>query len=306
MQEVAASSPFKLRRGRHGAHYFDRTSGLNVLLDELAFDPQLWHSAPRYVSVALTNACELSCPFCYAPKRPARLCPDQVMAWAGELDANGTFGIGFGGGEPTAHPEFVSICRSIAEETALAVSFTTHGHRFTAALADDLRGNVHFIRVSVDGVGATYERIRGRPFASLTEQIKLIESTAPFGINVVVTEETVDELDACLAWAEAAGARELLLLAEQPANGRPGLPPVVHRQMTEWIVEARPGIRLAVGASDAEAEMGLADPFGREPPLEAHAHVDASAYLRPDAYSTSGVPIGSSIMDAVHNLGQEL
>jgi MoaA/NifB/PqqE/SkfB family radical SAM enzyme len=198
------------------------------------------------------------------------------------------------------------MCRSIAEQTSLAVSFTTHGHRVDAELADALRGSAQFIRVSVDGVESTYERIRGRSFAALTEQIKLIDSIAPFGINMVVTEETINELDACLAWAESVGAREFLLLAEQPAKGRPGLPAAVHPQLTDWIAAAKPGIRLAVGAAGAVAEMGLADPFGLEPPLEAHAHVDASGYLRPDAYSMNGVRIGSSITDALYDLGEEL
>jgi MoaA/NifB/PqqE/SkfB family radical SAM enzyme len=151
----------KVRRSRHGAHYFERTSGLNVLLDEVVFPSEQWHRAPRYVAIALTNACELRCPFCYAPKRAARLRGTDVLRWARELDAAGSLGLGFGGGEPTAHPELARLCKAIAEQTSLAVSVTTHGHRFDAALADQLRGAVHFIRISVDGLGATYEEIRG-------------------------------------------------------------------------------------------------------------------------------------------------
>jgi hypothetical protein len=38
------------------------------------------------VSVALTNACDLSCEFCYAPKVPATLPADRVDRWLAELD----------------------------------------------------------------------------------------------------------------------------------------------------------------------------------------------------------------------------
>jgi MoaA/NifB/PqqE/SkfB family radical SAM enzyme len=254
----------------------------------------------------VTNACELRCPFCYAPKRPARLQPDEVLSWARELDAAGGLGIGFGGGEPTAHPELGALCAAIAERTSLAVSMTTHAHRFDASLAARLRGSVHFVRVSVDGLGATYEAIRGRPFAALERKLELVATVAPFGINCVVTEQTIDELDACLAWAERVGAQELLLLAEQPVGTRPGLAPAHHERLTRWVAQAAPSIRLAVGAMGATAEMGLADPFGPEPALEGHAHVDASRRLRPDAYSELSVDVGDSIIEALGHLDEEM
>lgn len=296
----------KVRRSRHGAHYFERTSGLNVLLNEVEFPSEQWHRAPRYVSIALTNACELRCPFCYAPKRAARLGATDVLRWAHELDAAGSLGLGFGGGEPTAHPELATLCEAIAERTSLAVSITTHGHRFDTALADQLRGSVHFIRVSVDGLGATYEEIRNRPFDALERKVEIVAGVAPFGINCVVTERTIDELDSCLAWAERVGAKELLLLVEQPVGSRPGLPVEAHERLVSWVAQVSPSIRLAVGAMGAVEGMGLADPYGAEPPLEAHAHVDAAARLRPDAYAELSVEVKGSIVEALHELEEEM
>ena len=43
--------------------------------------------------------------------------------------------------------------------------------------------------MSVDGVGATYERLRRRPFAALLAAAALLGSVAPFGINVVVNAD---------------------------------------------------------------------------------------------------------------------
>ena len=223
-----------------------------------------------------------------------------------ELDAAGTLGIGFGGGEPTAHPELVSLCQAIAEQTSLAVSMTTHAHRFDASLADRLRGSVHFIRVSVDGLGVTYQTIRGRPFAALEKKVELVATVAPFGINCVVTDQTIDELDASLAWAEQAGAQELLLLVEQPVGRRAGLPAEARDRLVGWVAQAAPSIRLAVGAMGAVDGMGLADPFGAEPPLEAHAHVDASARLRADAYADVSVEVDGSIVEALEELKEEM
>ncbi len=149
----------KIRRSCSGAHHFDRDSGLNILFDEISYSPDEWDVAPRFVSFAITNACELQCPFCYAPKTPASRSLEQVLEWTRQLDTAGALGVGLGGGEPSAHPLFLEMCRAISRDTRLAVSFTTHGHRMTERLASQLRGEVHFVRLSVDGVGHTYERL---------------------------------------------------------------------------------------------------------------------------------------------------
>lgn len=144
---------FKIRFGPCGVHFFNRASGLNILLDEVIVSNRCWAIAPRHVSIALTNACDLKCAFCFAPKHVACLAFERLIAWLAELDESGTIGVGFGGGEPTLHPRFVELCAHTARHTRLAVTFTTHAHRLTERLLTGLTGNVHFIRVSMDGVG---------------------------------------------------------------------------------------------------------------------------------------------------------
>lgn len=68
------------------------------------------HSTTPQVSIALRNRCDLACAHCYAPKSRDELRFDTITRWLAELDAHGTLGIGFGGGERTLYPEFVKIC----------------------------------------------------------------------------------------------------------------------------------------------------------------------------------------------------
>ncbi|WP_199748509.1 hypothetical protein [Candidimonas sp. SYP-B2681] len=103
-------------------------------------------------------------------------------------------------------------------ETQLAVTFTTHGHRLTPQLVERLKGSIHFARISVDGVGRTYEEQRGKQFASLLRGMESIATLSPVGINVVINERTVTELDAMSELAQKVGASELLLLRW---SGRP-------------------------------------------------------------------------------------
>lgn len=245
----------KVRLCEAGVHLFDRVSGLNVLLDEVEVPAGQFSRAPRYLSVALTNACKLRCAFCYAPKYAAALDMDRVATWAVELDGAGCLGVCFGGGEPTAYRWFAQLCAQIAESTSMAVTFTTHGHRLTPALADALRGSVHFARLSVDGVGATYERLRGRPFAAVSSAAALLRSVAPIGINVVVNADTIGELDDLAEFAADVGASELLLLPEQPTAARPGVSDADAERLARWIETARTQVRLAISRSGLEASV---------------------------------------------------
>ena len=102
------------------------------------------------------------------------------------------------------------------------------------ALAANLRGNVHFVRVSMDGVGTTYEALRGRSFASLRDRLDTIASMAPFGINFVVNAQTLPDLDAAVKLASEVGADEFLLLPEQPVRGRGGIDNHTARALQRW------------------------------------------------------------------------
>lgn len=250
MAEMALAT-MRTRFGPNGVHLFDRASGMNVLLDELRPTEATWSAAPRQVSIALTNVCDLHCAYCYAPKHKASLLTEQVLGWLKELDTEGCLGVGFGGGEPTLHPDFVDICRRAAQETQLAVTFTTHGHRLTPQLVGRLRGSVHFVRISVDGVDRIYEEQRGKPFASLLRAMELIATLSPFGINVVVNERTVAGLDAVAELAQTVGASELLLLPQQQTSVVAGMDRAANLALQDWVSKYGGTVRLAVSEAGA-------------------------------------------------------
>lgn len=292
----------KVRAGPGGIHIFDRMSGANLLIDEARVPQALWAAAPRQISIALTNACDLRCPHCYAPKRPARLQSAHLITWLAELDANGCLGIGFGGGEPTLHSDMAQLCRYAAASTGLAVTFTTHAHRLDGRIAADLNGNVHFIRVSMDGVGATYEMLRGRSFSSLRHQFDIVRNLAPFGINFVVNALTLPDLDAAIAVAVEVGATEFLLLPEQPVRGRGGIDSRTVQALSSWVNSYRGMIPLSVSEAGA-AVLPTCDPLADETGLRAYAHIDASGVLKRSSYDQAGIPIGAGgVMQALNTL----
>ena len=282
----------KVRRGPAGLHFFERSTGTNLLLDEARVPPVLWSKAPRIMSIALTTACDLCCRFCYAPNQPVDLEVELLRGWLDELDQHGCLGVGFGGGEPTLSRHLSWLCRYITSATGMSVSFTTHGHRFTDSLAAELSGTVHFIRLSMDGVGSTYERLRGASFTALLGQIPRIRSVASFGINFVVNEQTFPDLDEAVALATHFGAAEFLLLPEQPVQNVGGIDRHTKELLREWVAVHQGPLRLAVSEEGAEG-LPICDPLAMEPGLRAYAHIDASGSLKRSSYDPFGVPIGA-------------
>lgn len=292
----------KSRISPNGVHIFDRLSGLNVLFDELRPRDSLWSISPRQVSIALTNVCDLRCAYCYAPKHKASLHIDSVLGWLKELDAEGCLGIGFGGGEPTLHPDFIDICKRAAAETQLAVTFTTHGHHLTPQLVERLKGSIHFARISVDGVGRTYEEQRGKQFINLLRGIDSIAALSPFGINVVINKRTVTELDAMSELAHKVGASELLLLPQQATSAVAIMDEMVGQELHKWVLNYRGKVRLAVSEAGASG-LPICNPLPGEKGLQAYAHIDASGILRASSYSAIGKKIGDAgILSALEQL----
>ena len=289
---ITGSQGWKLRHGAGGAHLFHRMSGLNILLDELKVPQSAWSLAPRQISIALTNACDLSCGHCYAPKTRASLHIEDLTTWLVELDRNGSLGVGFGGGEPMLFPHFADVCRFATLNTQLAITFTTHGHHVDEHLARDLAGNVHFIRVSMDGVGPTYERVRGRSFSDFLDRLRTIRGISKFGINFVVTAQTFPDLDAAVAIAADGGASEFLLLPERPTSTSLGIDQSTAAALRSWVLGYRGPLPLLISEAAAEG-ISYCTPVPDEDALDAYAHIDAAGVLKPTSFQVEGVRIGS-------------
>ncbi len=292
----------KVRYGPDGVHIFDRSLGTNILLDEKIPSPESWTDSPRQVSIALTNACDLSCTHCYAAKKPANLNKESVKRWMLELDKAGSLGIGFGGGEPTLHPAIVEICQFGQEKTGLAISMTTHGHRLTPNLIAQLEPCVHFLRVSMDGTGPTYEAIRGRPFDVLIEKLELLKGRIPFGINYVVNHKTINDLSVAAEIAVASGATELLLLPEEGIGLGKRIDSKTIEQLQAWVENYSGNIRLSI-SSGYQSIVDTQLPLIKEPAHLAFAHIDAEGVLKRTSFDRTGLKIDdANVLDVFKRL----
>jgi len=208
----------KVRKEISGLHFFDRVTGLHLLLDEIKIPEKDTQNTPRTVSIALTNKCDLKCHFCYAPKDKNALTFDYLTKLCKQLDNIGVLEITFGGGEPTLFPRFEELCNWVWDNTSLGISFTTHGHHINEELISRISGKVSSIRFSIDGLEPRYSTIRGKKLSDLIEKIKLVSGQIPFGINCVVSKEQTDELKKVIELAIDLQASNVLIIPEH-SNG---------------------------------------------------------------------------------------
>jgi organic radical activating enzyme len=181
---------------------FDRRTGTNMLVtNERTKD--LKRLAPRMLQVALTNACDKSCDFCYRPlEAKSKWSFDDLLELARVCDEWGVLEIAFGGGEPTLFPRFPELLREIWNQTKLCPSFTTHGKRLTPEMLRAMRGFYGQLQVSVydeDDTGAIVDL--------------LVAERARFGLNYLVTPKRARVVEAdVLSWV-ARGVRDILFLS---------------------------------------------------------------------------------------------
>jgi organic radical activating enzyme len=154
---------------------------------------------PEFYDVKITSNCGGKCSYCYqssVPKSHDRNIVEKFLSFFSPLTKNQKpFQIAFGGGEPTSHPDFISILRAClslgitpnyttngmhinddllkaTKELCGGVAVSTHPHLETywraatdAFLAHNIFTNLHVIisdKNSIDRFVKNYEEYKGR------------------------------------------------------------------------------------------------------------------------------------------------
>jgi len=289
----------KLRREQRGHHFYERSSGIHLLLEEAPVEPEYCDLGPELLSIALLNPCDLKCPFCYAPKSNHRLNAEFVFDVCKQFSVLGTLEVAFGGGEPTLYPGLGELCRRIWTETDLGISLTTHGHHLTRALLDELVAHVSIIRVSIDAPEPIYSQLRGRSLADLLPKLSQAAERLPLGVNTVVNRTTLPLLDDLAKIVRDLGAVDWLLLPETKSGA------FTHTEseweaLDRWIsghCEQMP-LRIA-----AEAVDFLTGPFPLAHEPDDYAHIRADRTLCRCSYAGDGILLtGQPMKDALRAL----
>lgn len=139
---------------------------------------------PLLVDIELSSICNLACPMCYTiTEEFAKRVNTKRMDW--ELYTKIIDEIGGKvpairlslRGEATLHTKFVECIRYAKERGIKEVSTLTHGGKLTLPYFEKIvEAGIDWITISADGVGETYESIRGPlKFNDLLDKIKAMK-----------------------------------------------------------------------------------------------------------------------------------
>ena len=165
---------------------------------------------------------------------------------------------------------------------------------------------MHFIRVSMDGVNGTYESIRRRSLAALRGRLKVIQGISQFGVNVVVNERTVGELDEVAEVAADSGAAELLLLPQEQTHTVSAVGSATMRELQRWVDGYGGPLKLCINEAHAGG-FPTCDPLVAEHGLRAYAHIDATGSIKPNSYHVTGIDIDErGVLEALDLLARDM
>ena len=181
-------------------------------------------AAPICLTWELTYACNLACTHCLSSsgrRDPDELTTAEAKSLIDEIAAMQIFYVNIGGGEPMIRRDFFELVEHAVGQK-VGVKFSTNGTRIDAAAARRLAGIDYLdIQVSIDGAdAATSDRIRGDGSYAQARRAMDNLKAADFGqfkISVVMTRESVEQLDEFEAMAKGYGA-ELRLTRLRPSG----------------------------------------------------------------------------------------
>lgn len=222
------------------------------------------HPRPRHCVWELTLACNLRCEHCGSSA--GRALPDELptqrcLDVVGELADLGCEVLSLSGGEPTLRDDWDAIARA-GVRRGIRVNMVTNGvYRGRVSREEVVRRAVGAglcnVAVSIDGVAATHDAIRGR--GTFAESLASVERFARAGMPVTVmttiSRKNLGELDEVRRIAARAGAASWRVQIAKPMGNLRGrddfviaprdLPPLVHALAR---MKAR-GVELRIGDS---------------------------------------------------------
>lgn len=174
------------------------------------------------VYYAITEGCNLRCPYCYASAakaRPGELATHEAADLIDQAADMGAEEFIFTGGEPMLRPDLFELAAR-SRDRGLRTNLITNGTVIkTAEIADRVASHFSVVTVSIDGgTPEIHERTRGRgTFRSVSRALRLLnDAGVEPKINHVVGPNNVDHLDDLVTFLSAYRIRQTRMVFHAP------------------------------------------------------------------------------------------
>ncbi len=149
----------------------------------------------RYLEMQLTHRCNKRCAHCYiGPSRPSDMSVDAALEAMGQFEKMGGLRVMLSGGEPLMHPQWELINSEVSRFEIRRV-LLSNGELLTPEVVSRLA--MHEVQVSIDGMEAGHDAIRGR--GSWKKAVEGAQNAIEVGMQVSVAtmahRYNLDEFD---------------------------------------------------------------------------------------------------------------
>jgi radical SAM protein with 4Fe4S-binding SPASM domain len=174
------------------------------LIGQIDVPTDFHFSAPLMAWIELTRTCNLRCAHCFVEGGTARageLPTARILSLLDEWAAMGVFSVILTGGEPTMHPDFLTILHH-AHGLGFTVGIATNGMPITERLLKKMPADDVIISVSIDHLHGQGERNRTTDFEYVTRKLLMMQR-AGFNTSIMTTTSSmnIDRLQPIIEWA---------------------------------------------------------------------------------------------------------
>ena len=155
----------------------------------------------RTVTVSITDKCNLACKWCFensGATRETYLKKEYIKKIIDELEAfKNIRSITFTGGEPLLHNDIHELIDYSQKKYLDHLHITTNGLLITDEFINFCRGKKISFGISIDGLRATHEGVRGKgTYDKTIEKIKLLRhNNFQVGTTTTVSRNNIGEID---------------------------------------------------------------------------------------------------------------
>ncbi len=177
--------------------------------------------APYEAHLTVGRSCSVGCSGCYIDAAKRLTMPMDISQWERVLEklaSLGVFHVAIGGGEDDDLRDLVRLAHK-ARQLGLTPNLTTAAWNVTPGMAKSLVV-FHRVHVSLDGVGGTYEQMRGHDGYERTIMgLEILKAYHPrVGVNCVVGRKNYDGLEELFAILRRLRVSEAELLRFKPTG----------------------------------------------------------------------------------------
>ncbi len=162
----------------------------------------------RYLQLHITEICNLDCGHCYLGKKKQKdIGIDVVKKVLEEFSPNG-LKLLITGGEPLLHRRFWDILE-LASRYLIRIELLTNGTLISEDVAEKLSRYVHGVQISLDGMEAGHESLRGSgSFKKALKGIGNAKKYVPVNIATMVHSHNLEEFAEMSKMVSRMGAAE--------------------------------------------------------------------------------------------------